>query len=109
MKKEVYILKPVIKKTGTTHAYDVYTCVDFALYNKKQVVDNGINIFEDLPINSREKTKEAFAKTNLALSIDIAKNYFESLMFLNGMLGRYEPFKYKVKCVGNKFIFSVSL
>jgi hypothetical protein len=102
MKKEVYILKPVIKKTGSTTAYDVYSCIDFALYNKRQVVDNGIDIFADLPINSRAKTKEAFTKVNLNSCVDIARAYFEAFLYQHVGFSSY-----KVKCIGNKFIFKV--
>lgn len=108
MKKEVYILKPVIKKTGTTHAYNVYTCVDFALFHKRKIVDSGFDCFNELPINSRAKSKKAFDNIDLSKEIETAKKVFELLMFSDWGLGEYTPFKYKMKCVGNKFIFIIN-
>ena len=104
MKKEVYILKPIIKKTGTTHAYNVYTCVDFALFHKRKMVDSGFNCFDELSINSRAKRKEAF-DIDLSNEVGTAKYHFNQ--FCNFHLDG-EP-KFSTKCVGNKFIFSVSL
>ena len=105
MKKEVYILKPVIKKTGTTHAYDVYTCVDFALFHKRKMVANGFNCFDELPINSRAKSKKDFDNKDLSKEVGTAKYHFNQFcnLHLDGEI------KFSTKCVGNKFIFSVNL
>lgn len=104
MKKEVYILKPVIKKTGTTHAYDVYTCVDFALFHKRKMVADGFNCFDELPINSRAKSKKVFDNIDLVEEVEMAKDQF--LWWYNSHL---EEVRFSTKCVGNKFIFSVNL
>lgn len=103
MARQTYILKPIIKKTGTTASYDAYTCVDFALFCKGKMVDDGFNCFAGLPINSVAKSKKAFNNIDLSGEISEAIHHFTIFCrhFLNGT--------FNTKCIGNKFIFTVKI
>ena len=101
--KEVYTLKPVIKKTGNTHAYNVYTCIDFKLFKGYDAVADDIDCFTGLPVGSRAKSKQAFANINLSGSLNIATEIMEN--FAHTYIGVNREIK--TICKGNKFIFTV--
>ncbi len=109
MARQTYILKPKIRKTNDRYGnHDVFD-VNFILYNKdhKEVVIDNVNCFEGLDIvGVDKKTFKENIVNQLSKQLQTAKEFFESEMFCNKLLGRYEPSEYKMKQKDTQIIFS---